>query len=72
MEPFPLAIVGFWLCAMVIGIAGLAFWIYVLVDVVQREFPGENEKLTWVLVVALTGWIGALVYWFVGRDKGWR
>ncbi len=54
----------------IVGCVALVFWIYALVDVVKREFPGENEKLIWVLVVALAGWIGALIYWFVGRPKG--
>jgi len=23
-----------------------------------------------VLIILLAGWIGALIYWFVGREKG--
>ena len=47
-----------------------AFWIWMLVDVLRKDFPGENEKVIWVLVVVLLSWIGALVYFFVGRQKG--
>ena len=54
----------------IVGCVGLVFWIYALIDVVKREFPGENDKLIWVLVVVLASWIGALIYWFVGRSKG--
>lgn len=48
----------------------VAFWVWMLIDCVQRRFPGENDKLIWVLLLALTGWIGALIYYFVGRHKG--
>lgn len=46
------------------------FWIWMLVDVLRKDFPGENEKVIWVLVVVLLSWIGALVYFFVGRKNG--
>lgn len=48
---------------------GLGFWIYALVDVIKNEpenSPG-NERLVWILVVALGGAIGGLVYWFARR-----
>lgn len=47
-----------------------AFWIWMLVDVLRKDFPGENEKVIWVLVIVLLHWIGALVYFFVGRKNG--
>ncbi len=59
-----------WGCFGCISIAGFVFWIYAIIDVVKRTFPGENDKLIWTLVVILAGWLGALIYWFVGRDKG--
>ena len=55
----------FFLVMMVISVGGLVFWIVALVDCVRKS---ENvyrvagtEKITWVLIVALTGWIGGLV-----------
>ncbi len=59
-----------WLVAIALIVATTALWVIALIDVLKREFPGENEKLIWVLVVALTGCIGALIYWYMGRDKG--
>jgi hypothetical protein len=47
------------------------FWIIELVDVARRQFADPNEKLIWVLIIALAHGIGAIVYWFVGRPKGW-
>ena len=44
-------------------------WIIALVDILSNEFTGNN-KLIWVLVVALTGILGALLYFFIGlRQK---
>jgi hypothetical protein len=63
-------VISMWLAAAALIVGGTALWVVALVDVLRREFAGENEKLIWILVVILTGWIGALIYWFVGRDKG--
>lgn len=47
----------------------LAFWIWMIVDCAQREFPppNQNQKVVWILVIVLAGWIGALIYFFVVR-----
>lgn len=44
---------------------GITIWIMMLIDVVKRKFPNDNDRTTWILVVALTGWIGALIYYFI-------
>ena len=63
-------VIVIWLAAAALIVGATALWVVALVDVMKREFPGENDKLIWVLLVVLTGWIGALIYWFVGREKG--
>ena len=56
-----------------IAIAGFVFWIWALVDSIR--WPDHvykaagSEKVVWVLVVGLVGWIGGLIYWFAMRDK---
>jgi hypothetical protein len=56
---------------MILAMIALAvFWVIALIDVAKREFPGQNDKLMWILIVVLAGWIGALIYWFVGRQRG--
>lgn len=45
-------------------------WIAALVDAIRA--PGDayfraGTKLMWLLVIVLTGWIGGLIYWVVGR-----
>ncbi|MEM1356388.1 MAG: PLD nuclease N-terminal domain-containing protein [Planctomycetota bacterium] len=59
-----------WCCFMIFGLALLGFWIWMLIDCAQRDFPGDNDKLIWILVIVLAGAIGALIYYFVGRPKG--
>ena len=55
--------------AMLLGaVCSTIFWILMLVDCVQRkegEYPEGQTQLTWVLVIALTGIIGAIIYYFI-------
>ena len=46
------------------------FWVVMLVDVVRRRFADPTIKLIWVLVVIFTHFVGALVYYVVGRKQG--
>jgi len=63
----------FFVVVLVVGIGGLAFWIVALIDCIK--FSDEvyraagSEKVTWVLIVALAGWIGGLIYWFSIRSR---
>lgn len=56
---------------IVFGILSFVFWIVEIVDVARREFPDPNTKLLWLLVVVLAHGIGALIYYFVGKQQGW-
>lgn len=65
-----LAGVAIWILFLVMGfvfLGILAFWVWMLVDCVQRDFPPQeqNAKIVWILVIVLAGWIGALIYFFV-------
>ncbi len=52
------------LIIFVISIPLMIFWIWMLVDAVKRKF--EN-KVAWIVILALTGFIGALIYYFAVR-----
>lgn len=59
-----------WMVMCIISVGGLILWILMLIDVIKRgetDFPssGDNQKLLWILIIALTGWIGGLIYYFV-------
>jgi hypothetical protein len=53
-----------------IGLALFVFWVIQIVDVVRRDFPEQNTKIIWVLVVILLGWVGAAIYLFAGKPQG--
>lgn len=56
--------------AILSGLALFAFWIWMLIDCAQApEPPGEsNHRLVWILILVFTGWIGALIYFFIVRQ----
>ena len=62
----------FWLVMIVAFIFLFVFWIYMLIDVAQRRFKHENDKIIWVIIVALLNWLGALIYYFVVKRKSNR
>lgn len=55
---------------LVLGLAAFILWVWALVDVVKvpddSMFRAGN-KLVWVLVIVITGVVGALIYLVVGR-----
>jgi hypothetical protein len=50
-------------------IVGTVLWIWALVDCLTKEADTGNNKVAWVLVVALTHFVGALIYLLVRRPK---
>lgn len=54
---------------MTINVVGMIFWVFMLVDLVKREFPKKDGKLMWLLIVLLTSYIGALIYYFLVKKK---
>jgi membrane-bound ClpP family serine protease len=54
----------------ILALLGLALWIWALVDAVRvpdDSMYRSGSKLIWVLVIVLTGWVGAIVYFVIGR-----
>jgi hypothetical protein len=70
------AFIGGWEIVLLIMMLGLiplclamfAFWIWMLVDCIKNEGISGNEKVAWVLVIALTHLLGAIIYFFAGRQ----
>lgn len=64
-----------WLVPMVLGVLCTVVWVVALVDILQRDpsdFPharegrdDPNERLIWILIVLLVGFMGAIVYYFI-------
>ena len=47
---------------------GIIPTIIALIDVVRNEFTGNN-KIVWLLVVLLGNFLGALLYFIIGRKQ---
>lgn len=67
---FFIVIMVFYMLFIAAAIAGFVFWIIMIIDVAQRtNWENENDKTMWILIVILTGVIGALIYYFMVRKK---
>ena len=53
--------------ALVLGASVL--WIFMIIECATKERASGNEKLIWILIIIFTGWIGALIYYFVRRPQ---
>jgi hypothetical protein len=51
------------------GVLGTAFWIWMLVDCVTKESDAGNNKLAWILVIAIAHFLGAAIYFFFRRPQ---
>lgn len=57
------------------GIALLVLWVWMLIDVIQRDdkdFPNKdnsNEKLMWLLIILFTSYIGGAIYYYLVYRK---
>lgn len=47
-----------------------AFWLVELVDAARRQFPDQSIKVIWLAVILFTHFIGAAIYYFVGKKQG--
>ena len=61
-----LLIIPIWL-TVVIGL--LVFWIWILLDCIKNESTEGNERIVWVVVIAVTHWVGGLIYLFARRPE---
>jgi hypothetical protein len=53
---------------LVVLFLGILPTIIALVDILKSEFKGNN-KIVWVLVVLLTNFFGAILYFLIGREQ---
>ncbi|MCP9755808.1 hypothetical protein EGI26_11640 [Lacihabitans sp. CCS-44] len=48
----------------------LVFWIIAIVDLVQRQFQDQTNKIVWALVVLIFPFLGSILYFLIGRKGG--
>lgn len=61
----------FFLCLFgliaLIALLGTIFWIWMIVDCATNEPAEGNEKIIWLLIIILTHFVGAAIYFFARR-----
>ena len=63
----PFAIVaGLGLLGVLLGILSFVFWIWMLIDCLQRDF---KDKIVWVLLIILVPFLGSVLYYFIVKSK---
>jgi hypothetical protein len=67
-------VIGFWEVFFLLvfygwGVLGTIFWIWMLAECATKEPSQGNEKIVWVLIIALTHVIGAVLYFVMRRPQ---
>src|SRR5204862_1385389 len=66
-------VVFLFLLFFLLSLAGVAVWIWALIDCIQVPDDGLYEsgnKLVWVLIIVFLNVIGAILYLAIGRPRG--
>ena len=59
----------FLLVRLAVGLLCFLFWLWMLIDAIQNPRLETGQKVVWVLVIIFLPFLGALLYFFVGRSK---
>ena len=59
----------FVLIAIAVSLMATAFWIWMIIDCANNEPSEGNDKIVWILVIVLTGFLGAAIYYFARRPN---
>lgn len=57
------------LAFVVVPIVTTAFWVWMLVDCATRDQQERRSQIIWIIIIALTHFIGAVVYFLVRRPR---
>lgn len=57
----------FW---VIFGLLGFALFLWALIDCIRRQFTNPNDKVLWLVLIILIGWLGPILYLIIGRKKG--
>lgn len=61
---------GFVMSIVVFGMAAMVAMLLAIYDCARRDFPDPNTRALWCIVIVLTRWIGALIYYLMVYRKG--
>lgn len=51
----------------ILAIVSLVVWIWALVNAIQNPALDGTMRIVWILVIVLTGIVGAIIYLLIGR-----
>ncbi len=57
------------LLVLVFALLVFVFWLWMLIDAIKNPRLDGTMKIVWVLVIILFHGLGALIYFFAGRDR---
>jgi len=60
----------FFLITGLLGLAYVAFWLWMLIHAITNKGLADGERVAWVIVMVFLHLIGPLLYFFIGRPKG--
>lgn len=63
-------VIGWIIFWLVFGGLGLVLFLWALIDCIRRDFPNSNDKVLWLVLIILIGWLGPILYLIIGRKKG--
>lgn len=58
---------GFMAIQVIIGLIVLVFVVLMIIDCVKRKFNNDAEKIIWIVLIIVTTWLGALLYYIFVR-----
>ena len=58
------------LISLVVGVACFAFWLWMLVHAINNKALSDGEKIAWVLVIIFLPFLGSVLYFLIGKPKG--
>jgi hypothetical protein len=63
---------GLGIVGLTIAILTSLFWLWMIIDCAASHRTNATEKVVWLLVIFFLHFIGAVIYFFVGRKDGRR
>ncbi|HET6769468.1 MAG TPA: PLD nuclease N-terminal domain-containing protein [Chitinophagaceae bacterium] len=47
----------------------VSLWVLALIRIIKNDFPAENEKLIWALIVIFLPFLGTIIYFAIGKSR---
>lgn len=57
--------IGLGVIGIIVALLLIIFWLYILVDLLRRDFKKDVDKLIWFILLLTTFFLGALIYYFM-------